>query len=85
MNKNLVATTFYIPHIEQTVRGLKENKVKKEIYAIKQLNLHLKKDIWRMVDSNLVGRIALDFKFNAFKFNHSATPSCLRAEFVSSY
>jgi len=34
MNKNLVATTFYIPHIEQTVLGLKENKVKKEIYAI---------------------------------------------------
>ena len=68
MNKNLVATTFYIPHIEQTVRGLKENKVKKEIYAIKQLNLHFKKDIWiyfRYVDSNLVGRIALDFKFNA--------------------
>ena len=66
MNKNLVATTFYIPHIEQTVRELKENKVKKEIYAsIKQLNLHLKKDIWRMVDSNLVGRIALDFKLNA--------------------
>ena len=83
MNKNLVATTFYIPHIEQTVCGLKENKVKKEIYAIKQLNLHLKKDIWRMVDSNHGWENRI--RFQVQRLNHSATLSCLTEEFVSLY
>ena len=83
MNKNLIATTFYIPHIEQAVRGLKENKVKKEIYAIKQLNLHLKKDLWRMVDSNPGWENRI--RFQVQRLNHSATPSCLIGEFVSLY
>ena len=80
MNKNLVATTFYIPHIEQTVRGLKENKVKKEIYAIK-----LAPQERYLAHGGFEPGWENRIRFQVQRLNHSATPSCLIVEFVSLY